>query len=200
MTTLPRPRALPSRLAVLASLLTVAALACTSNHAATKGAALDAPPIATVAPADVHSAAPVASAAPEASPPDAAKAPPAPLAGQDFIEQARTLFRLAACGGDAPIPPRFDPKTIEAHCKDLTAKYADYKAQWVDVAMPYIAKLRPPGLPTEVVYPFGGGDLMTALATFPDGLAITTISLESAGDIRRADTITQKKLDAEPGK
>jgi hypothetical protein len=178
--------------------LAVISCACTSNHADAK-ASPDAPAPASSASAIAPT--PSASAAPQ---PDAARdapvghdAAPAPLAGQDFIDQARVLFRLAACGGDAPIPARFDAKTVEAHCKDLTAKYAEYKRQWVDIAMPYIANLEPKGLPQEVVYPFGGSDLMSALATFPDGLTYTTISLEASADIRRVDTITQKKLDAE---
>jgi hypothetical protein len=33
-----------------------------------------------------------------------------------------------------------------------------------------------------VVYPFGGGDLLTALATFPRAAVITTLSLEPAGN------------------
>jgi hypothetical protein len=37
------------------------------------------------------------------------------------------------------------------------------------------------------VYPFGGGDLVSALATFPDATEITTISLEPAGDVRPID-------------
>jgi hypothetical protein len=125
-------------------------------------------------------------------------APPAPVfEGKDFIAQARVLFRVAACGGDSPIPERLDAKAVVSHCKDLTAKYAEYKKQWVDVAMPYIAKLEPAGLGADVVYPFGGSDLMSALATFPDATTYTTISLEVAADIRKVDTITQKKLDAE---
>ncbi len=174
--------------------LTLTSCACSSNHGAAKAAPVDAPPVATVAPEAKASAPPVAV---DAAPPDAAKPPPPPLAGQDFIDQARILFRLAACGGSGPIPDRFDAKMVEAHCKDLTAKYAEYKRQWVDVAMPYIAKLEPAGLPKEVVYPFGGSDLMSALATFPDATTYTTVSLEIAADIRRVDTITQKKLDAE---
>jgi hypothetical protein len=175
--------------------LALTSCACSTNHSAGPVAQL-----APVAPsASVSAAPPVADAKPmvaDAAPADA-KPAPAPLAGEDFIEEARALYRLAACGGDGPIPARFDPKLAEAHCKDLTAKYADFKRQWVDVAMPYIAKLRPAGLPTEVVYPFGGGDLMSALATFPDATTYTTISLETAADIRRIDTITPKKLDAE---
>jgi len=188
----------------LLGLVTVSC-ACSSNHAEPKAAPVDAVASAPAtsasaepkpAPSASAAAGPADAASPDASA-KAAQAAQAPLAGQDFIDQARLLFRLAACGGDAPIPERFDAKQVLAHCKALTANYAEYKKQWVDVAMPYIAKLEPKGLPTDVVYPFGGSDLMTALATFPDATAYTTISLETAADIRRVDTITPKKLDAE---
>ena len=43
----------------------------------------------------------------------------------------------------------------------------------------------PKDLPTALVYPFGGGDLMAALQLFPEATEITTISLELAGDPRR---------------
>jgi hypothetical protein len=122
-------------------------------------------------------------------------ADPAPLAGADFLPQARAIYRVAACGGDdGPIPERFDAKMIEAHCADLKTKYDEYRSQWMNVAMPYIATLVPKGLPAEIVYPFGGGDLMTALATFPDARVYTTISLEVAGDVRKIDTVSMKKL------
>jgi hypothetical protein len=172
--------------------LTLTSCACTNGQPPVKAAVADAPPPPPSAPpADVTTPPPPADAA------KADAAPPAPPAGQDFIEQAKTLMRLAACGGDTPVPARFDAKLVEAHCKDLTAKYAEYRKQWVDIAVPYIAKLEPVGLPSEIVYPFGGGDAMSALATFPDAGVYTTISLEVSGDIRKVDTITQKKLDAE---
>lgn len=120
-----------------------------------------------------------------------------PLAGIDLEPQAVALFRVAACGSDDALPDRFDPKMIEAHCKDLRSKYDEYKTQWMRVAMPYIAALVPKGLPPEIVYPFGGGDLMTALGTFPDAPVYTTISLEIAGDVRKIDTISMKKLENE---
>jgi len=178
--------------------LALTSCACTSNHPDAKAATADAPKsvpsaVASAPPPDAKPANPPGDAAPA----DAKPAAPPPLVGQDFIDEARVLYRLAACGGDGPLPERFDAKLAETHCKDLTAKYADFKRQWIDIAMPYIAKLEPAGLPKEIVYPFGGGDLMTALATFPDGLTYTTISLEIAADIRRVDTFTPKKLDAE---
>src|SRR5205823_2677942 len=49
--------------------------------------------------------------------------------------------------------------------------------------------IEPKELPTELVYPFGGGDLMMALATFPRAQVITTLSLEHAGDPRRLKTL-----------
>lgn len=60
--------------------------------------------------------------------------------------------------------------------------------------MPFIAELRPPGLSKTVVYPFGGGDLVSALAVFPDAGEITTLSLEPAGDVRHIDTILPIRL------
>jgi hypothetical protein len=135
-------------------------------------------------------------AAPDATP----GAPAAPLVGKDFIDEGNVLFRVAACGGTTPVPERFDAARIDAHCKDLQAKYADYRRQWMDLAVPYIAHIRPKGLPDEVVYPFGGGDLMSALATFPDAVTYTTVSLEIAGDIRKIDSITPRRLEAELGR
>jgi hypothetical protein len=115
-------------------------------------------------------------------------APEPPPAGKDFIAEARTLFGVAACGPRDAIPARFDAATVQAHCDELARAYADYRRTWVDFARPFIASLRPAHLPSAVVYPFGGGDLTSALATFPDATEITTISLEPAGDVRPIDS------------
>jgi hypothetical protein len=126
----------------------------------------------------------------DSAPPDAP-----PLEGADFLSEARAIYRVAACGGDDdPVPGRFDAKMVEAHCLDLKSKYDEYRTQWMNVAVPYIAALVPKGLPGEIVYPFGGGDLMTALATFPDAPVYTTVSLEVAGDVRKIDTVSMKRL------
>src|SRR5262249_6771099 len=85
----------------------------------------------------------------------------------------------------------------DQHCQMLTAGYAEYKREWLAVAMPFIAKIRPANTPTTVVYPFGGGDLVSALATFPDGLEFTTISLEIAGDVRPIMNADNKRLEKE---
>ncbi len=119
-----------------------------------------------------------------------------PLEGADFIAQARDLFQTAACGPGEP-PSRFDAGVVQRHCDDLRRAYAEYRKTWVDVAEPFLAALRPKDLPDAVVYPFGGGDLTSALATFPDALEITTISLEPAGDVRPIDKLAPNKLEKE---
>jgi hypothetical protein len=95
------------------------------------------------------------------------------------------------------LPSHIDKKLVDTHCGMLLGGYAEYKREWLDVAMPFIAKLRPAGLPTTVVYPFGGGDLVSALATFPDGTEFTTVSLEIAGDVRAIDKADNKRLAGE---
>lgn len=129
---------------------------------------------------------------------ESAPVPEEPLQGAQFTKQVQAAFRVAACGGDdALLPAHVDKKLVETHCTALKSEYADYKREWLDVAVPFIAKLRPEGLPTTVVYPFGGGDLVSALATFPDATEITTVSLEIAGDVRAIDKADNKRLGTE---
>jgi len=109
------------------------------------------------------------------------------------------MFRVAACGSDDAVPERFGSHTIDTHCKEMAGIYASYRKAWVDKAKPFIAGLRPADLPSVVVYPFGGGDLSSALTVFPDATEITTISLEAAGDIRTIDSIKRDQLAADLG-
>jgi hypothetical protein len=138
----------------------------------------------------------VAAAAPVASASASAQAE-APLEGMDFIDQAKTLFRVAACGHAGEIPARFDAAAVGRHCSDLEHAYDEYRKSWVDLAKPFLAGLRPKDLPKAVVYPFGGGDLVSALATFPDATEITTVSLEPAGDVRPMDQLAPDRLNHE---
>jgi hypothetical protein len=178
------------------------------------------PPLVLVVAACARSAVPAPTSAPAAppttstalaataAPPSAAatSAPPAtspvstrktPLEGEDFIAQAMALFRVAACGPSGEAPAQFDKDVIAHHCADLERAYSDYRRDWVDVAKPFLASLRPKDLPAEVIYPFGGGDLTSALATFPDAEEITTISLEPAGDVRPIDRLAGDRLPSE---
>ena len=130
-------------------------------------------------------------AAPAAAP---AAAGEHPQGGQDFTAEAKLLYRIVACQGDSPLPAHIDAKVVEEHCKKLQQRIDKYRATWVDIASPFIQKLKPEGLPTTIVYPFGGGDLISALTTYPELTEVTTMSLEHAGDPRRIHKVNARQL------
>jgi hypothetical protein len=165
---------------------------------------------APAAPAASGSAAKDVSAAPTPAPPsgaargsadNVAAAPAAPLAGSDFIDDARLLFRVAACGdaesplpaalggGDASAAAKLD-KIVARHCKAILARIAEFRATYFEKGRAWFDDVVPRTVPHTVVYPFGGGDLLSALVAFPDATEITTISLELAGDPRRLRTLS----------
>ncbi len=180
-----------SSLALLALATACARAPAPEAVASSSSSAPPAPSAAPLAPT-LDAMAPVLDAAPGST--AATAVAEAPLEGLDFIDEARILFRLAACGPTGEVPSRFDAAVVDKHCTDLGRAYDEYRKGWVDVAKPFLASLRPANLPGTVVYPFGGGDLVTALATFPDASEITTISLEPAGDIRPIDKLHPEKL------
>jgi hypothetical protein len=114
--------------------------------------------------------------------------------GAEFIGAARTLFRVAACAEFGEVPARFDGPTVSLHCARLRFAYKRYRDGYGARAAAFLATVRPENLPGRVVYPFGGGDLVTALTVFPDATEITTISLEPPGDVRRIETIPPADL------
>jgi hypothetical protein len=111
----------------------------------------------------------------------------------DFAAEARALMRVVTCQGEAALPAGFDEATHAAFCKRQLKSIAAYRDGYLPVASRFLAKLRPAGLPTTVVYPFGGGDLLSALTTYPDATDVTTASLEHAGDPRRLGAIKGKE-------
>lgn len=129
----------------------------------------------------------------------AAAVRPAAAQPQDFGADARTMYRVVACAGDAPLPAGVDARTIEAHCKSVRPWYEMVTRRYVTPARDLFAKLRPASLPRTVVYPFGGGDLLSALITYPDATEITTVSLEHAGDPTRITAATPRQLKAALG-
>lgn len=132
-------------------------------------------------------------AADAASAPDAAT-PAAALEGYDFIDEARLLYRVAACASDDALPENLSEKVVASHCRWLDQRKEMYRERYVDRAAKFIAEILPDDLPNDVVYPFGGGDLISALVAFPDAEEITTISLELAGDPRRIREIRRRDL------
>jgi hypothetical protein len=117
------------------------------------------------------------------------------LPGEDFADDAKLLYRVVACSGNAVLPSHIDPKIVARHCQSLKARMARYQRVYLARARPFLAALRPGRLPDTVVYPFGGGDLLAALTTYPDARRITTLSLELAGDPRRINKIDNERLD-----
>lgn len=165
-----------------------------ASSTATPGANAATTPSGPPSAAAPSSATSVPSAAPVASESAAPVAADPVTDGIDFLAQARVLFRVAACGPTGEVPARFDVAVVDRHCTELGRATDDYRKAWVDVAKPFLASLRPKDLPSTVVYPFGGGDLVSALATFPDATEFTTISLEPAGDIRPMDRLAPDRL------
>jgi len=136
--------------------------------------------------------------------------PPAAPSGTDFIDDAKLLYRVAACGGaDSPLPgvlsggdgkpsAKLD-KIVEHHCKLILARIAEFRTTYFEKGRAWFDEVEPKDLPRTVVYPFGGGDLLSALVAFPDATEITTISLELAGDPRRLRTLTPAAVERSLG-
>jgi hypothetical protein len=131
------------------------------------------------------------------APPTPEAPPPVDLEAQPhFNAQVKAIFRVAACGGQDQLPARIPAKLVEAHCAALDRLIAEYRTRWLDLALPFLAGIVPAGLPDKVIYPFGGSDLVSALAVYPKASEITIISLEKVGDARRIDKIGAADLKA----
>lgn len=111
----------------------------------------------------------------------------------DYVKDARLFYRVVACSGTDPLPPALDAATIDKHCEEMAKRFARFTEKYVTPAQAFFAGVRPAGLPQTVVYPFGGGDLVGALVTYPEAKEITTISLEHAGDPSRLAGLTDKR-------
>lgn len=114
--------------------------------------------------------------------------------GKDFGAEAKLLYRVVACAGHDAVPGHLDAKVVGAYCDRLGKSIDKYRTNYVDGASKFISELRPADAPKTVVYPFGGGDLLSALTTYPDATLVTTMSLEHAGDPRRIHTMKRGRL------
>ncbi|OGT34493.1 MAG: hypothetical protein A2W28_00005 [Gammaproteobacteria bacterium RBG_16_51_14] len=114
-------------------------------------------------------------------------------ADTDFIKEARLLFRIAACAGMEPVPERISTEIINQHCAELEPAMKKYAGEYVDSMKTLLAGYLSAKLLTTVIYPFGGGDLLSALTTYPDATEFYTLSLELAGDIRRMDVLDDEQ-------
>ena len=96
---------------------------------------------------------------------------------------------LVACGGTEAVPANLDAVAIDKHCADMAKRYDEFQKTYAVPAATFFQALRPAGLSTTVVYPFGGGDLASVLVTYPDARDITTISLEATGDVEDSSAV-----------
>jgi len=130
--------------------------------------------------------------------------------GVDFADDAKLLYRIAACGnanqplpaeltrGDAKLTEKLT-KIVDRHCKKISEQLVKFRGQYFEKGRAWFDAVVPNTAPTTVVYPFGGGDLISALVAFPNATEITTISLEQSGDPRRLRRLTPAQLDASLG-
>jgi hypothetical protein len=113
---------------------------------------------------------------------------------RDFIGDAKLFYRIVACGGSDALPATVDQALVDKHCAEMQKRYQHYTEKYVEPARAFFATVRPANVPSTIVYPFGGGDLGSALVTYPDARDITTISLEHAGDPTRLATLDKNGL------
>jgi hypothetical protein len=113
-----------------------------------------------------------------------------------FETELGLLRRYVACDARAEIPPAkgFGPKVADASCKQVKRQLATFRKKWLDVALPILRDIVPATVPSTVVYPFGGADLLHALAAYPHASRITTLSLEWVGDPRAITTMDSGAL------
>jgi hypothetical protein len=121
----------------------------------------------------------------------------ADAAPRDFTTETRAIYSVAACG-EAP-PASYDARVVAAHCKELARAVAQWRKNWFDKASPWLAK-EVGKYPSTVVYPFGGGDVVTMLSVYPDATEYTSLSLEGIGDPRPLAKLDRAKLTTGLGK
>jgi hypothetical protein len=85
--------------------------------------------------------------------------------------EAKRLFDLLFCEGIA----------ADAHCKKLEGAMERYRKGYREPMRAWLAKERPTNLPSTLLYPFAGGDLVSALSSFPDQREFVHLSLEHGG-------------------
>jgi hypothetical protein len=114
--------------------------------------------------------------------------------GQDFGNEAQLIYRVATCMGNSPLPAGLDRAVVERHCAEFRPSIERCRRHYLEKTKPFFDSVLPSALSASVVYPFGGGDLLSALNTYPAATEITTLSLELAGDPRRLGGLDSQRL------
>lgn len=111
-------------------------------------------------------------------------------------ELAASVARLVACAPGGASGLGVGAPAHDAYCRTLRPSRARFLKRFREHVAPVLSEVVPAHAGRLVVYPFGGGDLLTALGTFPDAAEITTLSLEPAGDLRTVKQATVEELEA----
>src|SRR5258708_10167075 len=59
------------------------------------------------------------------------------LSSEDFPAEVRLLHRVAACGGDEPLPPSADKGTVDEHCACLLPRLEAYPHTYLTAGTPF---------------------------------------------------------------
>ncbi len=119
-----------------------------------------------------------------------------PVKGQDFLDDAKAIYRIVGCS-DGALPPGYDEKhrvVVDKHCTSIKKAVDKYRTDYFGSARKWFAD-KVPADATQLVYLFSGADLLSALVAFPNATEITTMSLELAGDPRPYAKLTPAELD-----
>lgn len=91
----------------------------------------------------------------------------------DLSAEARYLYGRIVCQG----------RPADGPCKSLAQAITAYRDSYIKPMRPWLAKRRPAKLPPALLYPFSGGDLISALSVYPDQRQFLHFSLEHAGPV-----------------
>ncbi len=86
----------------------------------------------------------------------------AELGPAEFIDDVKVIFNVVTCQGGA-LPVTLDAKSVTWYCERQKPHMARFTEHWGTGGKEFLGSLRPAVLPTELVYPSGGGDMMLAL-------------------------------------
>lgn len=111
----------------------------------------------------------------------------------EFIDDVRLVYQVVTCQ-PVKVPAPLEATVVERYCARMTPKLERFRTHWGVTAKEFVAAHRPAAVPAELIYPFGGGDLMMALTAFPEAAVVTTMSLELAGDPRRLKGLADRKV------
>jgi hypothetical protein len=117
--------------------------------------------------------------------------------GLSFAQEIKRLEQVAACQPGLVTVSDSREQVIRNHCRTLTHALKDFRSRWLSKAAPFFKAHVPSNISKTIVYPFGGADLVTLLTIFPAAEVFTSISLESSGDPRGLEDLSDEELGKE---